>query len=461
MVKVDSMRRIVILGANAAGTSAAAAARRTDKEAEIILIESEKYPAYSRCGLPYVLSGQVQNFEDLVIFPPKWYEMMNLDLRLGTVAKTIGPADHVLMMLEDGKEKTIHYDSLILATGCRSSTPSIKGADKEGVYSLRTIDDGKRLQEAMKEAHSAVVIGAGMTGLETTHAFDEKNIVTTIAEASPQVCPTMLDMDTANLVTERLEDHGVNVITGSPVKEIVGTNQVEAVVVEDRKIQADIVLVATGARINNELGMQIGALFGVTGGLKVGADMSTSIPDIYSCGDGTECYSLIDGQPIRSQLRTTAARQGEVAGRNAAGGYTIFPGSLCSRVTKVFGFEIGSTGYTELHARGLGYKTISGSVDSRTRAEYFPGGQDIRVKLIVERDYGRIIGSQIVSGEETTQRVNMLATAIQNKMTVSELSKTDCCYSPPVNVTLEPVILAAEIAVSRLKTLNYPDGSPL
>jgi NADH oxidase (H2O2-forming) len=127
----------------------------------------------------------------------------------------------------------------------------------------------------------------------------------------------------------------------------------------------------------------------------------------------------------------------------------------------VFGFEIGSTGYTELHARGLGYKTISGSVDSRTRAEYFPGGQDIRVKLIVERDYGRIIGSQIVSGEETTQRVNMLATAIQNKMTASELSKTDCCYSPPVNVILEPVILAAEIAVSRLKTLNYPDGSPL
>jgi NADH oxidase (H2O2-forming) len=444
-------RKIVIIGANAAGSSAASAARKIDREAEITLIESDKYPAYSRCGLPYVLSGQIKNFEDLIVFPPQWYKMMNLDLRLETTAKSIEPKEQTVKIEKDGKEESLHYDSLVLATGGRSFVPPIKGYEKKGVCALRTIDDGKQLREAIKDARSAVVIGAGLIGLETAHAFVENNINTTVAEMLPQVCPAMLDWDMANLVAERLREHGVNVIVGATVKEIQGNDRVKSVIVGEKAIEADLVLMATGVRTRTELVRQLGADIGITGGIRVSADMSTAVPNVYACGDCVESNNLIDWQPTRSQLGTTAVRQGKVAGTNAAGGYSVFPGVLGSSVTKIFDFEVGSTGYTELQARRLGYKTVSGSITSRTKAEYFPGGEDIRVKLIVERDLSRVIGGQIIAGEEVTQRVNMLATAIQNQMTASALSKTDCCYAPPVNVTLEPVALAAEIAITRLR----------
>lgn len=444
-------RRIIIIGANAAGSAAASAARKTDREAEITLIESDKYPAYSRCGLPYVLSGQIENFEDLIVFPPQWYKMMNLDLRLETTATVIEPKEQTVQIEKDGRRELLHYDVLVLASGGRSFIPPIKGYDKKGIYALRTIDDGKQLREGMKDAGSAVVIGAGLIGLETAHAFVENNISTTVVEMLPQVCPAMLDWDMANLVTEKLREHGVNVIIGAIVKEITGNDRVKGVMVGEKEIEADMVLMATGVRTRTELVRQLGAEIGITGGIRVSADMSTAVPNVYSCGDCVESHSLIDWQPTRSQLGTTAVRQGKVAGTNAAGGYSVFPGVLGSSITKIFNFEIGSTGYTELQARRLGYKTVSGSITSRTKAEYFPGGEDIRVKLIVERDLSRVIGGQIIAGEEVTQRVNMLATAIQNQMTVSALSKTDCCYAPPVNVTLEPVVLAAEIAITRLR----------
>ncbi|MEM2093666.1 MAG: FAD-dependent oxidoreductase [Candidatus Bathyarchaeia archaeon] len=449
-------RKIVIIGNNAAGSTAASAARKTDREAEIILVESEKYPAYSRCGLPYVLAGQIKSFDDLIVFPTQWYNMMNLDLRLETNAKEIKPAERTVVIEKDGVEQELHYDSLIIATGGRSFIPSIKGADKEGVYTLRTIDDGRRLQEAMKDAKSAVVIGAGLIGLETAHAFVENHINTTIVEMLPQVCPAMLDWDMASIVAEKIQEHGVKVIVGAVVKEIEGEKHVNGVVISgkdigERKLDADLVLMATGVRTRTELVKPLGVELGVTGGIKTSADMSTAVPNVYACGDCVESYSLIDWQPTRNQLGTTAVRQAKVAGTNAAGGYSIFPGVLGSSVTKIFGFEVGATGYTELQARRLGYKTVTGSITSRTKAEYYPGGKDIKVKLVVERDLGRVIGGQIVAGEEVTQRVNMLATAIQMHMTVQQLAKTDTCYAPPVNVTIEPVSLAAELAVTRLR----------
>jgi NADH oxidase (H2O2-forming) len=449
-------RKIVIIGDNASGSTAASAARKTDREAAITLIESEKYPAYSRCGLPYVLSGQIQNFEDLIVFPMQWYKMMNLDLRLETNAKAIKPAERNVTIEKEGKEEELHYDSLVLATGGRSFIPPIKGYDKKGIYALRTMNDGKLLREAMKDVKSALIIGAGLIGLETAHAFVENKISTTLVEMLPQICPAMLDWDMANIVTGKIQEHGIDVVVGATVKEITGNDRVNGVVISEkdkgeRQIETDMVLMATGVRTRTELVRQLGAEIGVTGGIRTSADMSTAVPNVYACGDCVESHSLIDWQPTRNQLGTTAVRQAKVAGTNAAGGYSIFPGVLGSSVTKIFGFEVGATGYTDLQARRLGYRTVTGSITSRTKAEYYPGGEDIKVKLVVERDLARVIGGQIVAGEEVTQRVNMLATAIQMQMTAQQLAKTDTCYAPPVNVTIEPVSLAAELAITRLR----------
>ena len=178
--------------------------------------------------------------------------------------------------------------------------------------------------------------------------------------------------------------------------------------------------------------------------------METSVKDVYAAGDCAESVSLITNRPILSQLGTTAVRQAKVAGTNAAGGYAVFPGCLCSAVTKLFDVEIGATGLTEHMAGRYGMRVISGSITSKTRADYYPGGKSIRIKILVEPNTHRIVGAQIVGGEEVTQRINALSIAMQKQMTIEELAKADTCYAPPVNETWEPMILAAEIALRRL-----------
>jgi len=209
--------------------------------------------------------------------------------------------------------------------------------------------------------------------------------------------------------------------------------------------------VATGIRINNELAQKAGIAIGETRGIKVNMRMETSVKDIYAAGDCAESISLITQRPTLSQLGTTAVRQGKVAGINAAGGYAIFTGVLGSAVSKMFDFEVGATGLTEFFANRAGIATVTGSITSKTRAEYYPGAQPIRVKIIVEKETQRIIGGQIVGGEEVTQRINALSFAIQKQMTVRELVKADTCYAPPVSETWEPMVLAAETALMKLR----------
>ena len=444
------VNKIVIIGGNAAGSTAASSARKTDRKAEITVIESEKYPGYSRCGLPFVLSDEIENFENLIVFPESWYKMINLDLRLETDAKKIDTEEKTVCVEKNGEEEVIKYDSLILATGARAFIPPIKGYDKEGVYPLRTIEDGKVLQNKLKKVKSAAIVGAGLIGLEMAHSLHEKDIETTVVEMLPYVCPAMLDRDMANIVAKRISDKGVEIIVGQGVEEITGNGKVAGIVVGGEEKSVDMVLMATGVRARTELASQIGAQFGVTRGIKVNNLMATSVPNVYACGDCVESYSLINWQPLISQLGTTAVRQARVAGTNAAGGYATFPGVLSSAVSKIFDFEVGSTGFTGFQAQRMGYQTVSGAITGKTRAPYFPYGEDIRVKIVVEKEMGRVIGGQIISGEEVTQRINMISIGIQKHMTVQELSKADTCYAPPVNETIEAVTLAAEIAVTRL-----------
>ncbi len=444
-------KKIIIIGANAAGTDAASAARKTDRSAEITLITNQKVAGYSPCGIPFVLGRHISSFEDLVVFPSSYYQMMKIDLRLETTAKKINVEDKTVEIEDkNGKTETLQYDSLILATGAYPFVPPIKGREKKGVFTLRTLEDGKRINQALEKAKSAVVIGAGLIGLEAAVSFTERGLKTTVVELLPQVLPAMLDKDMARLVQKSLEEKGLNIITGKGVDEILGDDHVSGVSVAGEEIPADLIIVATGVRPNVQLAKDAGIKIGETGGIKTNMRMETSVKDVYAAGDCAESVSLITKRPLLSQLGTTAVRHGKVAGINAAGGYAIFPGCLCSAVTRLFDLEIGATGLTEFAASRAGIETVAGSITSKTRADYYPGGKSIRVKILVEKDTERIIGGQIVGGEEVTQRINALSFAIQKQMTVRDLAKADTCYAPPVNETWEPMVLAAEIAMRRL-----------
>jgi len=444
-------RKIVIIGAHAAGTDAASAARKTDRSAEITLITDQSVAGYSPCGIPFVLGRHISSFEDLIVFPPSFYQMMKIDLRLETTAKKINVEDKTVEVEDkNGRSETLQYDSLILATGAYPFVPPIKGREKKGVFTLRTLEDGRRIDQALEKARSAVVIGAGLIGLETAVSFIERGLKTTVVELLPHVCPAMLDKDTARLVQKHLKEKGLNIITGKGVDEILGDDHVSGVSVAGEEIPADLVIVATGIRPNVQLAKDAGIMIGETRGIKTNMRMETSAKDVYAAGDCAESVNLITKRPMLSQLGTTAVRQGKVAGINAAGGYSVFTGCLGSCVTRLFDLEIGATGLTEFAAGRAGIETVAGTITSKTRADYYPGGKPIRVKIIVDKDTERIIGGQIVGGEEVTQRINALSFAIQKQMTVRELAKADTCYAPPVNETWEPMVLAAEIAIRRL-----------
>ncbi|MEM2273151.1 MAG: FAD-dependent oxidoreductase [Candidatus Bathyarchaeia archaeon] len=445
-------KRIVILGAHAAGCDAAAAVRLTDKQAEIIMFTNERYAGYSRCGLPFVIGGHIKSFQDLIIFSPSYFKMNKIDLRTEVNVTGIdAKAKTVNVQYKDGREETIQYDSLIIATGARAVMPPIKGREKKGVYTLRTIEDGERILEALKEAKTAVVVGAGLIGLEIAVAFVERGIKTTVVELLPQVLPAMLDKDMADMVQRELEGKGIRIITGKSVDEILGGDEVTGVMVAGEQIPADIVVVATGVRGNTELAEKAGVALGETKLIKVNMRMETNVKDIYACGDCVESIHLVTRRPTVSQLGTTAVRQARVAGTNAAGGYAVFSGVLGAAVTRLFDLEIGAVGLTEAFAERAGIGAISMVLSGKTRASYYPGAMPITIKIVVDKETEKVIGAQIIGGEGVAPRINALSYAITKEMTLRELAKAETCYAPPLSETWDPVTLTAQALIRKIK----------
>ncbi|HJW97916.1 MAG TPA: FAD-dependent oxidoreductase [Candidatus Bathyarchaeia archaeon] len=446
-------KRIVVIGAHAAGVEAASAARKTDRQAEITVITDEMYPGYSRCGLPFVIGGQIPNFKDLIVFPKSYFQMMKITLKTETNATALDTSKKTVETVDkDGQKETIPYDSLIITTGASSFTPPIKGREKEGVYSLRTLEDGEKVDQAVRKgAKTAVVMGAGLIGLETGIALHERGLKVTIVEMLPQVLPLPLDPEIAKMVQEMLEQKGIRVLTGKCVEEFLGTDKVTAIVASGEKIEADLFVSAFGVRANTQLAASAGIAMGETKAIRTNARMETSAEGVYAAGDCAETYSIVTQRPTLPQLGTVAVRTGKIAGINAAGGYSVFTGALGSAISRLFETDCGWTGLSEIAAKKRSIEVITGTISSKTKADYYPGALPIKVKLIVEKESQRIIGAQIIGGEEVTQRINAMSLAIQRGMTARDLSKADTAYAPPVCETWEPFVLAAEMVLLKLR----------
>jgi NADH oxidase (H2O2-forming) len=431
----------------------ASAARKTDRTAEITLIADEKYVGYSRCGLPFVLGGQIPSFQSLIVFPPAFFQMMKLDLKTETKVTSINTPNKTVETTDKaGKTETIPYDSLIIATGASPFTPPIKGKEKQGIHSLRTLEDGEKIDKAIKKgAKTAVVMGAGLIGLETAIALHERGLKVTVVELLPQILPAMLDADMAKMVQEMLQQKGIGILTGKGVEEFLGAEKVIGIVAGGEHFNADLFISAFGVKANTQLAVNAGIALGETKCIKTSAKMETNVKDVYAVGDCTESIHIVTQKPTVAQFGTVAVRQGKVAGINAAGGYALFTGVLGSAVSRLFDTDVGVTGLTEFFAQKAGIETVTGTIASKTKADYYPGALPIKVKLVVEKESQRIIGAQIIGGEEVTQRINAISFAIQKQMTVRELAKADTAYAPPLCETWEPLVLAAEMVLMKLR----------
>jgi len=446
-------RRIVIIGANASGVEAASAARKKDRTAEITLITKEKTVGYSRCGLPFVVGGVISQFKELVVYPQAYFQMLKLNLRTQTLVSRINTKEkNITIQTFEDLTETLPYDSLIIATGADPFMPSIKGREKSGILCLRSIEDGEKIDAMVKGgAKSAIIMGAGLIGLELGVALIERGLQVTVVEMMPQILPQLLDADMAKLVQEHLEQKGMKILLSKPVEEIIGEDRVLAIRAGNETFTADVFINAFGVRANTKLAIDSGIPLGETQAIKTNVHMETEVKDVYAVGDCAETRHFITHKPMCPQLGTIAVRQGKVAGINAGGADAQFTGALASAVTKLFDIEAGATGITETTAIKNNIKIVTGTISSKTKADYYPTAKSIKIKIIVEKETEHIIGAQIVGGEEVTQRINALSFAIQKQMTVKELAKADTAYAPPTNETWEPMVLAAETILMKLR----------
>ncbi len=447
--------KIVIIGGGAGGLSTASNIRKHDKDAEITVITRDENIAYSPCAIPYVLCGEVDCFENIIMHQAEDY--LERDIKVITRAevfevkaseKKIGY--YLLNQKEDHNE--MEYDYLVIATGGAPFIPPVEGSDLEGVFKIRTIADGQEITRWAQKSKKAVVVGAGLIGLEIADGLKKRGLDVTVTEMLPQIVPRSLDPDMALSVQKYLEKEGINLILGHPIEKIAGTTKVEAAIFGDQCIDVDMVVMATGVRPETKMATMAGCELG-RWSISVNEKMQTTVPDIYAVGDCVEVYDAITGHNTQSLLGTTAVRQGKVAARNIVGKKAEFIPVLNSMVSKIGNLEFGAVGLTKVSAIQNGIEVISGKSRALTKARYYPGAKRIDIKMICNLQ-GVIIGCQIIAEERVAERVDTMSLAISQKLTCSKLANMEFSYAPPLSMVIDPIILAAEDACEKLSKLN-------
>lgn len=437
--------RIVIIGAVAAGTSAAAKARRNREDAEITVYEKDSYISYSGCGMPYYLGGEVENADALSPRDPDYFKSKyNVDIRIRHEVSAIDPVAHTVTVknMDTGEVFTDTYDKLVIATGARASMPPIAGANLPHVFTLRTIGDMHRIKAFLdqRKPNSVAIIGTGFIGLEVCENLKGLGMAVTLLEKLPQVTPG-LDTDMAEHVQAHLEKNDVTVLTGVSIEEITAEGVRLA---NGQNICADMVLVSTGVKPNTELAAAAGITLGVANAIRVNARMQTNFPDIYACGDCIEHTHLITSKPVYRPLGSTANKTGRIAGDSLTGGDLAFRGILGTGIFRVFGMTVAQTGLSEREARAEGFDPVVCHNIKPDRPEYMHG-QEMVIKGIADRATGRMLGAQIVGYRGVDKRLDVLATAITFGAKAEDLFHLDLAYAPPFATTKDPVMYTGMI----------------
>lgn len=451
--------RLVVIGGDAAGMSAASQARRRrgPQDLEIIAFERGDYTSYSACGIPYFVADTVTEVDKLVIRTPETFrEKQDIDVRIRHEITEIDLDKRAVKVrnLEDDSESTEGFDILMVATGGTPIRPPLDGVDAAGIFGVQTLNDGVMVRAVVEDEkpEHAVVVGGGYIGLEMAEAFVVRDMKVTLVEAGPQPMST-LDPDMGELVADAMRKMGIEVLTNESVAgfEQNEAGHVSGVVTDQRSLHADIVVLGIGTRPNVTLAEQAGLAIGSAGGVTVDRQMQTSIEGVWSGGDCAEKFHRVARKPVTIALGTHANKEGRVAGINIGGGYATFPGVVGTAVSKVCDLEVARTGLKETEAVQAGFDHVVSSIDSTTRAGYFPGAAPIRTKLVVEKRSGRLLGAQIVGQEGAAKRIDALATALWNEMTVDHMLNLDLSYAPPFAPVWDPVLIAARKAWEKVE----------
>ena len=441
-----------MVGGDAAGMSAASQAKKRRPDLEVVAFERGRATSYSACGIPYWIGGAVESEAALIARTPEEHRAAGIDVRMRTevVAIDLDRREVAWRDLEDGATGTEPFDDLVYATGSVPMRPPVPGIEAHGVYGVQVLDDGVALRAELESGRvrRVVVIGGGYIGLEIAEACRTRGLEVTVVDRSATPVGTF-DPDVGAFLAEAVRAEGIELVLSDGVSAIeVGSDgRARAVVTASgREIEADLVVLGLGVRPNVGLAAEAGIPLGSSGGVAVDVRMRTPVEGVWSAGDCVESRHRLSGDRVVVALGTHANKQGRVAGINIGGGYATFPGVIGTQVTKVCDLEVARTGLSTKEAEAAGYSFVTASVDSTTKAGYFPGAQPIRIKMLAERRTGRLLGAQLVGRQGSAKRIDALAICIWNEMGVDEVLSLDLSYAPPFSPVWDPVLIAARKA---------------
>ncbi len=456
--------RLVVIGADAAGMSAASQARRLKgpDDLEIVAFERGHFTSFSACGIPYWVGGDVAERDELIARSPEEHRARDIDLRMRTEVVRIDVAERRVLARnleagpgDSGAEYWTSYDKLVIATGARPIRPPLPGIDAPGVHGVQTLDDGQALLDTLQrtEGRNAVVVGAGYIGVEMAEAMKNRGYEVTVVNRGAQPMAT-LDPDMGRLVGDAMTGMGIRMVNGAEVTKILTgeDGRVRAVATEDGEYPADVVILGIGVRPETALAREAGLPVGTHDGLLTDRAMRVrGHDDIWSGGDCVEVLDLVSGSERHIALGTHANKHGQVIGSNVGGGYATFPGVVGTAVSKVCELEIARTGLREKDAKAAGLQYVKVAIESTSRAGYYPGAALMTVKMLAERRTGRLLGVQIVGREGAAKRVDIAAVALTAGMTVEQMTALDLGYAPPFSPVWDPVLVAARKAVTAVR----------
>ncbi len=441
-------RRLVVIGAVAAGGSAAAKAKRTDPELEVVLLDRDADISYGACGLPYFISGLIPKKEALIARSPAEFRKQGIDARTQHEVREIDVANRGVRVSDLIKhaDYVLPYDHLVVATGAEAFRPPVPGLDLAGVFTLRTLSDGVALRDALhgRLPNGVVIVGGGYIGLEMAEAIRALNLPVTVVDMAPRLMPN-LDPEMSDLVLGEVQSHGVRVLLEDGLLRCEGAKRVHQVVTQHHQLVADLVLLSIGVRPNTYLAQQAGVALGAGRAIAVDSLGHTSVEGIFAAGDCADTIHQVTGKKAYIPLGSTANKQGRVVGANIAGMGCTFEGVVGTAVAKIFDLEVARTGLTEGEAASAGFDVVSQLVHSKDRARYYPGATALHVKVVMDRGSRRLLGAQIVGEKGAAKRIDVLAAALYAKMTIDDVSRLDCSYAPPYAPVWDPILIAANV----------------
>jgi NADPH-dependent 2,4-dienoyl-CoA reductase/sulfur reductase-like enzyme/rhodanese-related sulfurtransferase len=447
--------KLLIVGGVAGGASAAARARRLSEDAEIILFERGPDVSFANCGLPYYVGGAIAERKKLLVTTPELLRTrFRLDVRTGTSVEAIDRAAKKVRVRElaSGREYEETYDKLILAPGAAPLRPPIPGLDLPGIFTLRNLADVDRIKQRVDSGvRHAVVVGAGFIGLELVENFVRRGVAVTVVELQDQVLPPF-DREMTTPILEVLKTNGVTVLLGDSAEGFESSaDGLDVRLKSGQRLSAQLVILGVGVRPENKLAVEAGLDVGPRGGIRVNEFLQTADPDVYAVGDAIEVTDFVSGEPTQVPLAGPANRQGRIAADNVFGRAVKFRGTQGTAIVGVFDRTAAMTGASEKSLRRSQRPYRKVYVHPAHHAGYYPGAEQMALKLLFHPETGKLLGAQAVGGAGVDKRIDVLAVAIQAGMTVFDLEEMELAYAPQYGSAKDPINMAGFVASGLLR----------